>query len=76
MNPKSAEAASPADNYCLSTSEFAKRNLVEPQTVRKQHSTTGSYFGVRPLPLPNRRLLWPDDSIQKLVSDKLGGLSE
>ena len=76
MNPKYSSAASPADNYCLTTSEFAKRNLVEPQTVRKQHSITGSYFGVRPLPLPNRRLLWPDDSILKLVNEKLGGTPE
>lgn len=60
-----------ASNYCLSTAEFAKRNLVKPQTVRKQHSATGSYFGVRPLPLPNRKLLWPDDSIQHLVAKKL-----
>ncbi len=73
MRTKHASAVSPANSYCLSTSEFAKRNLVKPQTVRKQHAATGTYFGVRPLPLPNRKLLWPDDSIQQLVDNKLGG---
>lgn len=47
--------------YSLSTQQFAKRYLVEAQTVLKQHSATGSYFGVRPVKLPNRLLLWPSE---------------
>lgn len=76
MKTQCVMAASAAKNYSLSTSEFAQRNLVKPQTVRKQHSATGSYFGVRPVVLPNRRLLWPDNSIQHLVVNKFGGAAQ
>ncbi|MES2363292.1 MAG: DNA-binding protein [Pseudomonadota bacterium] len=71
MNRESFVAAPSPRSYSLSTKEFADLNLVKAQTVLKQHSTTGSYFGVRPLPLPNRKLLWPDDSIQQLLAEKL-----
>jgi len=30
------------------TAEFAAKNLVKPQTVRKQLCQTGSYFGTKP----------------------------
>jgi hypothetical protein len=60
------------ERYRLSTDAFAAQHLVEPQTVRKQYSVTGSYHGVRPVRLPNRRLLWPADSIQQIVADVLG----
>jgi hypothetical protein len=73
MNPDTPSAGKPADLYRLSTDAFAKQHLVLPQTVRKQYAANGSYFGVRPLQLPNRKLLWPDDSIKRLVATKLGG---
>ncbi|MGS0974102.1 hypothetical protein [Burkholderia glumae] len=41
------------------TEEFAELNGVKAQTVRKRYSQTGSYFGVRPVKLANRRLKWP-----------------
>ena len=41
------------------TEEFAELNGVKAQSVRKRYSQTGSYFGVRPLKLANRRLKWP-----------------
>lgn len=53
--------------FRLTTEEFAAQYFVEPQTVRKHHSAKGSYFGVRPLILPSGRLLWPDDSLEKLL---------
>jgi hypothetical protein len=43
----------------LTTAEFADSELVKPQTVRKQHSKTGSYFGVVPVKKKNGRLAWP-----------------
>ena len=58
--------------YRLSTEAFAARYLVEPQSVRKQYAANGSYCGVRPLVLPNRRLLWPDDTIELLVQATFG----
>ena len=55
------------NNYRLSTDEFAEQHLVLPQTVRKQYAATGSYFGVRPIKLPNRRLLWPANAVEQLI---------
>lgn len=63
--PESVNAL--AMRYRLTTDEFAAQNLVESQTVRKQYSLSGSYFGVKPIRLPNRRLLWPDNTIEELL---------
>lgn len=46
--------------YRLSTETFAEQNLVKASTVIKRVCITGSYHGVRPCKLANRRLLWPD----------------
>ncbi|ATE58981.1 hypothetical protein [Thauera sinica] len=43
----------------LGTDAFAANNHVKGQSVRKRYCQTGSYFGVRPVKLANRRLLWP-----------------
>jgi len=67
-NFSALSAEETAKRYCLSTDEYAAQNLVQSQTVRKQVSATGTYFGVRPLRLPNRRLLWPDNTIEDLVA--------
>jgi len=60
--------AESAGRFRYTTAEFAHLYKVEPQTVRKQYSATGSYFGCVPLRLPNRRLLWPNDAIEKLAA--------
>ena len=44
----------------LSTADFAAQNLVQPATVVKRYCTSGTYHGVLPRKLANRRLLWPD----------------
>lgn len=73
MDQKSPSTLRPdAERYRLSTQAFAAQYDVAPQTVRKRYAATGAYFGVRPLALPNRRLLWPDDTIAQLVKVKLG----
>ena len=59
-----------ANRYGLTTDQFAAQHVVKPQTVRKRYAATGSYHGVRPLRLPNRRLLWPVDSIDSLLASK------
>ena len=48
-----------ASRFTDETEEFAELNGVKAQSVRKRYSQTGSYFGVRPLKLANRRLKWP-----------------
>lgn len=45
---------------------------VAPGLIGKQlgrRSQTNSYFGVKPLCLPNGRLLWPVDSIKTLIEE-------
>jgi len=56
--------------YKLTTDAFAAQYLVDAQTVRKRLSKHGSYFGVKPLRLPNRRLLWPIDSIAARIEEQ------
>ena len=65
-----------AERYRLTTEAFAVQHLVEPQTVRKQYAATGSYHGVRPLRLPNRKLLWPSDSIKRLLATSASEVSK
>ena len=51
-----ATAETPAT---LSTADFAALNHVKPNTVRQRLCDTASFYGVRPLKLATRRLLWP-----------------
>jgi hypothetical protein len=51
----------------LSTEEFASGIKVQPQSIRKRYSQTGSYFDIRPRKLKNRRLAWPADAIEKFL---------
>lgn len=62
-------AHDPVERYRLSTEEFAAQHLVQPQTVRKQYAAVGAYCGIKPLRLPNRRLLWPADTIARLAAE-------
>ncbi len=48
------------------TEALADRLGIKPQSLRARVCRTGSYFGLRPLKLPNGRLLWPADSIERL----------
>lgn len=51
----------------LTTLQLANALSLREQSIRKRYSQTGSYFDLRPLKLPNGRLRWPMDSVQKLV---------
>ncbi|MGY6272153.1 hypothetical protein ACXIUT_20890 [Achromobacter denitrificans] len=46
-------------SYPDETAQFAEINGVKGPSVRRRYSQTGSYFGVVPLKLANRRLKWP-----------------
>jgi hypothetical protein len=61
----------PANRAQLSTDEFAATLAVASQSVRKRYSETGSYHGVRPVKLPNRRLLWPAEEVRRLLDGEL-----
>jgi len=54
-------------SYQLSTAELATLAKVKPESIRVRLCETGSYFGLRPNKLPNGRLLWPSDSLQRLA---------
>ena len=68
MNYQRSPNSMQATTFGLDTATFAAQHLVKPQSVRKLYAATGSYHGVSPLRLPNRRLLWPVDSIEQIVS--------
>lgn len=50
-----------------STNEFADELRLRPQSVRKRYSQQGSYYGIFPEKLPNGRLRWPADALDKLA---------
>lgn len=40
----------------------------KPQTLRAAYCRNGHWCGIRPSKLPNGRLLWPADSIERLTA--------
>lgn len=57
----------------LTTEKLAQQLSLRPQSIRKRYSATGTYHGVRPLKLPNRRLMWPADSLAQLAREAVNG---
>lgn len=51
----------------LTTEELAALLTLRPQSIRKRYCQTGAYFSVRPVKMPNGRLAWPADSIERLM---------
>ncbi|WON74163.1 hypothetical protein [Nitrosospira sp. Is2] len=49
-----------------STEELAKGLEVKSQSIHARVSRFGSYYGLRPIKLPNGRLRWPGDSKELL----------
>lgn len=66
----------PMNRDFLSTEEFAKVLAVNPQSLHKRYSATGSYHGVRPKKLPNGRLHWPVERVKALLNGEIGRASE
>lgn len=58
----------PANRDHVSTEELAAILAIEPQSIRKRYSVEGSYLGIRPTKLPNRRLLWLVADVKNLLS--------
>lgn len=63
-----ASAVRSANNRLLTTDELAAELGMSAQSIRKRYSQTGSYFELRPVKLPNRRLLWPADALERLIN--------
>jgi hypothetical protein len=51
----------------LSTEQLAAQLTLRPQSIRKRYCETGAYFCLRPVKLPNGRLMWPGDSLEQLM---------
>jgi hypothetical protein len=51
----------------LTTDELATWLSLRPNTIRKRYCQTGAYFCLRPVKLPNGRLMWPADSVEQLA---------
>ena len=51
----------------LSTEELADLLRVKPQTVRASFCRKSNYLGLRPTKLPNGRLLWDSDAVDRLI---------
>ena len=51
----------------LSTNDFAAALGIKPGTVRSHVSRFGSYYGIRPVKMPNRLMLWPKSSVEQLT---------
>ena len=51
-----------------STKVLAEHLKIKPQTIRAAFCRDGHYYGLRPVKMPNRRLLWPAAAVEKLLA--------
>jgi len=51
----------------LTTRELSKIFRVDPGTIRRAFCTTGHYMGLRPVKLPNQRLMWNERDADKVA---------
>jgi hypothetical protein len=51
----------------ISTEELAERLALRAHSIRKRYYQTGAYFCLLPVKLPNGRLMWPADSVERLT---------
>ena len=54
----------------LTTEEFADQIGMKPESIRARLCRQGHFYGLRPIKLPNRRLLWPSDSTERLTEQR------
>lgn len=54
----------------MTTEQLALLLSILGQSIRKRYCETGSYYCLRPVKLPNGRLMWPADSIAQLTGAK------
>lgn len=56
------------DETGFDTEELATRFKVKSNTIRRQHCLTGHYMGIKPIKLPNRKLVWPREQVERLLN--------
>lgn len=52
----------------ITTETLAAGLGLKPQSLRAAICRAGHYYGIRPAKLPNGRLLWPADAIERLAA--------
>ena len=52
----------------LTTEQLAEQAQIKAQSLRAAFCRDGHWCGIRPVKLPNRRLLWPADAVNALLS--------
>lgn len=52
----------------LSTEELARLVKIKPSSIRVHYCERGHYFGLVPIKLPNGRLLWPADALERIAA--------
>lgn len=60
-----------ADSKNIPTEQAAQKLGVKANTLRTHLCLRGHYFNIVPKKLPNRRLLWPADKIDALLSGEV-----
>ncbi|WP_156437266.1 DNA-binding protein [Burkholderia sp. RF2-non_BP3] len=56
------------DSEFLTTREFSAIVRTKPAHIRRVVERDGEYLGVRPVKLPNQRLLWPAQHVRALLT--------
>lgn len=52
----------------LTTSEVAALTRTRPKSITAALSRDGHFCGLKPIRLPNRRLLWPAEQVERILS--------
>jgi len=52
----------------ITTREFAKAVGVQAPSIHRALCMAGHYMGVKPVKLPNGRLIWPGERVDALVN--------
>jgi hypothetical protein len=58
-----------AEKKFINTSQFAELLGVKPDTIRHALCVRGDYMGIRPLKLPNARLMWSAREAERILGD-------
>ena len=55
----------------LTTTDLAHALGIKAESIRSHVYRRGTYYGIQPTKGPNRRLLWPADSIERLLGKEV-----
>jgi len=58
--------------HVFSTEELAALAKVKAQSLRAAFCRDGHWCNIRPVKLPNRRLMWPGAQVDALLSGDIG----